>query len=112
MSRQVVDLTIHHILNEQPVSQPEVRLLWAIMKRWILDYSGVCARTRADDTMLEARLDAVDWAWSDSNEEFSYLWICEVLDLDAEWLRHIADKSATLAELTGPLGGRIGSLEI
>lgn len=99
-------------LPEMRAMPPERRLLWAMMKRWILDYTGVCARVSAKEYPLDARFDAVNWAWSESTDPFSYLWVCDVLEIDAEWLRHNADKSATRAELLGPLLGRIGSLEI
>lgn len=104
--------TIHAILSEQPSIQPERRLLWAMLKRWLLDYTGACSRTRKEQYPLEARFDAVNWAWSESRRPFSYLWVCDVLELDAEWLRHSADKTATRAETLGPLLGRIGSLDI
>jgi hypothetical protein len=106
------DQTLHGIMSEQVNLQPERRLLWAMLKRWILDYTGACSRTNREAYPLEARFDAVEWAWSDTIEPFSYLWVCDTLGLDAGWLRRSADKTATRAELLGPLLGRIGSIEI
>jgi hypothetical protein len=104
--------TMHAMMSEQASHQPERRLLWAMLKRWILDYTGACSRTNREAYPLDARFDAVEWAWSDNIAPFSYLWVCDTLGLDAGWLRRSADKTATRAELLGPLLGRIGSLEI
>jgi hypothetical protein len=82
------------------------------MKRWLLDYTGVCWRVNSAEYCLEARFSAVDWAWSPEDGPFSYQWVCDVLDLDAEWVRHNADRITTEVESHGPLLGRIGTLEI
>lgn len=106
------DQTLHAIMSEQFSQQPERRLLWAMLKRWILDYTGACSKQGRNGYSIDARFDAVEWAWSDSSLPFSYLWVCDVLGLDAEWLRRSADRTAIRAETWGPLLGRIGSLEI
>ena len=108
----VYSWTLHELMSEQRQQQPERRLLWAMLKRWLLDYSGVCIRNLNAETSLEARFSAVEWAWSKEHGPFSYLWVCDVLDLDAEWVRSNADKIASRVEWQGPLLGRIGSLEI
>ena len=102
-----IDLTIHYILSEQYTKQPEMRLLWAILKRWLLDYTGICG-----GGTLEARFDAIEWAWEGGNEEWGFTWICDQIGLDAEWVRRSADKIATEGLEPGSLGGRLGTLEI
>ena len=106
------DQTLHRIMSEPVNHQPERRLLWAMMKRWLLDYTGACSRMKHEDYPLDARFDAIGWAWSPNTAPFSFLWVCDVLDLDGEWLRRNADKSATAREVLGPLLGRIGSLDL
>lgn len=100
--------------------QPEKRLLWAMLKRWFLDYTGLCWRLNVQgrstsgylENPIEARFSAADWAWSDEIGPFSFSWVCDVLELDAGWVRRNADRISTRAELHAPILGRIGTLEI
>jgi hypothetical protein len=112
LARRTATAMLLDAIEQQRDFQPEKRLLWAMMKRWILDYTGVCTKLHQDEFPLDARFDAVEWCWSESIAPFSFLWVCDVLNLDAQWMRRSADKSAIRAQELGPLLGRIGSLEL
>lgn len=112
--RSVDRITGDYVANmvnlETRVLQPEKRLLWAMLKRWLLDYTGICRRVAAAENPIEARFSAVEWCWSDEDGPFSFLWVCDVLELDVEWVRHNADR---IAKAPPSLSNNIfGSLEI
>lgn len=54
---------------------PEYELMLAILDRAIRDAIGV----KSDANHYRA--DALRWFWSDSEEPWSYLWLCQMLEL-------------------------------
>lgn len=89
--------------------QPEFRLLDAVLKRAILDYTGMC---ESDHTNKPNRANSISWIWSDSAEPFSFIWICDHLNYDVEVLRRTADKIATMRLDGGKLASRLGTLSL
>lgn len=61
---------------------PEYELLVAILERAYRDATSIC-------TDSGIRRDALQWFWADSSEDWSFLWICHMLELRAETVRRI-----------------------
>lgn len=64
--------------------QPEIMLLQAVLGRGIRDAYGECWLVSPVD-----KRNAQRWIHSDDNSAFSFMWICEHLELNAELLRKL-----------------------
>ena len=60
---------------------PEATLLWAVLERAIIDYTGKVTAIGTENAAYWER-SARGWVRSDSREPFSFNWICEELGLD------------------------------
>lgn len=89
--------------------QPEFRLLDAMLKRAILDYTGMC---ESDETNKPNRGSAIEWIWSESTKPFTFVWTCDLLNYDVESLRRTADKIASWRKSARPLPSRLGTLSL
>lgn len=81
-------------VDEHIALDGEVLLLWAIMHRAILDYvdDSLCREERREDRDVLQRK-AKRWIFSESVECFSFLWICDHLDIDSyRWRQKIYDR--------------------
>lgn len=83
--------------DRHAVGVPEHRLLMAIVRRAVWDfvlYKDV--KAKEDPLLHEVGVDASEWLHWDGKEPFgedgsySFLYICDVLDLDAARVRRIA----------------------
>ena len=66
---------------------PEQRLLAAVLERAILDLNS---RVSIEKNI---RREALAWIHCDADHDWSFLWICQYLDLDPKWLRGLAQRT-------------------
>ena len=75
--------TNYQIQDQSPPQQipGEIRLLWAIVERSYFDVAGYSRTDRTFYTIHKAQ-EAFLWFTSPETEPYSYLWICEILEID------------------------------
>lgn len=88
MKRRVRRGSTKHALfatdDEARVWTREQTLLLAMIHRAMFDLGGYCAHGgTAWKVIPDYATDAACWLSSDSEEPFSFKWVCEMLDLDA-----------------------------
>lgn len=64
---------------------PEEALLWAILNRTYLDLRS----SRTQLTFQHHQREALRWILSEGNEPWTFIWICDHLDLDLDRIRAI-----------------------
>lgn len=77
--------------EELPLTGPEVKLLWALLGRAAIDYTipleKIQKLTTVDPDERWCIEEAVKWVESDCEEPFSFLWVCDHLEICATRLR-------------------------
>lgn len=65
---------------------PEVCLLWAVLERGIIDFTGKVGSIGTEDKNYWER-NAKAWVLSNATDPFSFNWICDELGLIAKQVR-------------------------
>lgn len=84
----VTDNALELDLEEPPLPAPERSLLWAVLERAMMDLSGRClegSQTWRYSGMYVA--DAAQWFTSEDESEWTFVWVCDHLQLDPERTR-------------------------
>lgn len=68
---------------------PEKKLLKAMLERTILD---IFAKTK-EPKLKENKRNAIKWVFSPLIDDFSYLWTCDILEIDPNILRRFLVKN-------------------
>lgn len=79
---------------EDDPQSPEIKLLWAILERAILDCIGVTSPAQSRNDRINVTRTAWRFIFDDRacNKSFSFKWICDILDLDAKTIQNRVQK--------------------
>lgn len=71
---------------------PEHRLLWAILQRTYLDLNYQGFQFQGEEkrgylVLKHHRREALQWVISDTMDQWGFVWICDILDLNIENVR-------------------------
>lgn len=76
------DYQMNKVWHLLPSVEPEKRVFWAILAQALKDVRSSCKWGNKAD-----REDALRWFYSDALYERSFVWICDALGIDPEWVR-------------------------
>lgn len=83
-SSERVGLDNDYVETRSQRSMPEKRLLLAILRRAIWDFA---LYRLPEDSHHKMHLDAAGWIFWDGEEHMTFLWICDVLELNPKQIR-------------------------
>lgn len=94
LDRFCPSVSVQSPLGVSPSQSLEMNLLYAILNRALLDVrANMLSPNDTPFKRLTMRHDALKWFSDDSEEPWSFLWLCEVLDLPVASIRAAVDST-------------------
>lgn len=78
----MIDYQMNKVWHLLPSVEPERRIYWGILAQAIKDVRSSCKWGNKHD-----RDDAMRWIKSEADHTGSFLWVCDMLDIDPDWVR-------------------------